>query len=249
MARQVVVSGGGSGIGRAIAEAFAVAGHEVLIVGRRQEPLAAAADALNKLVEGAAVRYEVADLTDVGQVERVAAAAAADSRSVDAVVNNAGGYYGLEYDDSLDGYARQWKANLEGNILPAVLLTHALMPHMTRPGGRIITLSSIAALRGPGTYGGAKAALHPWSAQLAADLGAQGITSNIIAPGFVEDTEFFGDRLNRAGHEARVKQTLVGQAGRPEQIAQLALYLATPAASYITGQIIQANGGALLGRG
>lgn len=249
MSRLVVVSGGGTGIGRAIAGAFAGSGDEVLIIGRRADQLETTARELNKQVEAELVQFRPADLTDAQEGERIAAELAAAGRVVGVVVNNAGGFYGLEHPDTVAGIEAQWRANFEGNVLPAVLLTHALIPLLSRPGGRIVTVSSIAALRGPGTYGGAKAALHPWTAELAERLGPDGITANVIAPGFVEDTEFFGDRMTEAGYQARVRQTLVGKAGRPEQIAALAVHLASAAAAFTTGQIIQVNGGALLGRG
>ncbi|MER8184441.1 SDR family oxidoreductase [Kitasatospora sp. NPDC094015] len=249
MTRLVVVSGGGSGIGRAIAEAFAGAGDDVLILGRRAATLEEAAAAVNAAVAGERVSWRTADLTEVADIEKVAAQLAEGGRTVDVLVNNAGGFYGLDQPDTLAGYAAQWRANFEGNVLPAVLLTEALLPQLTRPGARIVTLSSIAALRGPGTYGGAKAALHPWNAEQAAALGPQGITANIIAPGFVEDTEFFGPRMTPAGHAARVSQTLVGKAGQSSEIAALTRYLASPEAGFVTGQIYQINGGALLGRG
>ena len=69
-----------------------------------------------------------------------------------------------------------------------MLLTHALLPRIRRPGGRIVTIGSIAAFRGPATYGGAKAALHPWSAELSVALAPEGISVNVVAPGFVADT-------------------------------------------------------------
>ena len=135
-------------------------------------------------------------------------------------------------------------------MLTAVLLTTALREHLTRPGGRVIMMSSIAALRGgAGAYSAAKAALHGWALDLAGHLGPDGITVNVIAPGYVADTEFFGGRMTPESHQARVRQTLVGRAGVPDDIAAAVRYLAGPDAGYVTGQVLQVNGGALPGRG
>src|SRR6201999_2379537 len=98
--------------------------------------------------------------------------------------------------------------------LPAVLPTTLLLPLLRRPGGRIILTSSIAAQKGGGgPYSAAKAALHGYVMDLAADLGDQGITANVIAPGYVTDSEFFAGRITPAGHQTRVDATLVKRAG------------------------------------
>lgn len=133
-------------------------------------------------------------------------------------------------------------------LLTAVLLTEALRPALRRPGGRVILISSIAAQRGGGgPYSAAKAALHGYLYDLAAELSPDGITANIVSPGYVADTEFFGGRMTAEGHARRVAQTLVGRAGQPAEIAALIRYLASPAAGFVTGQILNINGGALLG--
>jgi 3-oxoacyl-[acyl-carrier protein] reductase len=245
MNRIVVVSGGGTGIGRATAAAFAAGGDQVVIVGRREDVLKRAADGINRTLDQPAVEIHGADLTDPVQVEELADRL----ETVDVVVNNAGtGIFGPE--GSLADVADAWRRQLDSNVLTAVLLTTALRPKLARPGGRIVSISSIAALRGGGgSYSAAKAALHGWTLALAGDLGGDGITVNVVAPGYVADTEFFGDRLTQAGHVDRVRQTLVNRAGRPEDVAAAVHYLASPAAGYVTGQILQVNGGALLGRG
>jgi 3-oxoacyl-[acyl-carrier protein] reductase len=133
--------------------------------------------------------------------------------------------------------------------MTAVLLTTALLPKLRRPGGRVILMSSVAAVRGGGVYGATKAALHGWAYSLATRLGPDGVTVNVVAPGYVADTEFFGDRMSPEFHESRVRQTLVGRAGEPDDIAAAVTYLASPAAGYVTGQVLQVNGGSALGRG
>jgi 3-oxoacyl-[acyl-carrier protein] reductase len=152
--------------------------------------------------------------------------------------------------DGLDELAGGIRRDLEQNLMTALLLTAVLRPRLRRPGGRVINVSSIAALRGGGeSYSAAKGAIIGWSYSLAADLGPEGITVNIVAPGFIEDTEFFGDSMTEERRRRLVEDTLVGRPGVPDDVAAAVVYLASPEAGYVTGQILQVNGGALLGRG
>src|SRR5205085_402848 len=134
------------------------------------------------------------------------------------------------------------------NVLTAVLLTEALRARLRRPGGRVIAVSSIAASRGGGSYAAAKAALHGWIYGLAAELGREGITANVVAPGYVAETEFFADTMTRERHESLVAQTLTGRAGCPADIAAAARYLSSADAGFVTGQVLHVNGGSLFGR-
>jgi 3-oxoacyl-[acyl-carrier protein] reductase len=224
MARLAVVSGGGTGIGRATAGMLAGEGYDVIIVGRRPDVLADAPGRAAAVVEAVA------------------------GRAVDVVVNNAGAY--LSGDDSTpEGLAARWRANLDSNVLTAVLLTDALLPLLRRPGGRIILTSSIAAQRGGGgPYSAAKAALHGYALDLATQLGPEGITANVIAPGYVTDSEFFDGRMTAEGHAQRVASTLVKRAGVPDDIAESVRWLVGPGGGFVTGQIINVNGGTVLGR-
>lgn len=172
--RHVVVTGGGAGIGRATAAAFANSGAEVVITGRRTGPLADTAAQL-----GGTVRAVPFDAADPAQVEHVLADLPA---TVHVLVNNAGGNtdIGAREPGSLAEVAKAWQANLDANLLSAVLVTTALRDRLA-PGGAIINLSSIAAHRsGAGSYAAAKAAVEAWNLTLAGDVGADRITARAL---------------------------------------------------------------------
>ena len=238
--RQVVVTGGGTGIGKAIATAFAKDGNVVVITGRRPEPLAAAVAELGSSVR--AVRFDAAD---PAQVER---ALGELPETVDVLVNSAGGNTDLGAPDpaTLAGVAAAWRANLDANLLSAVLVTTALRDRLAG-GGTVINFSSIGAHRGlAGSYAAAKAGIEAWTCHtLAAELGASKVTANVVAPGFIDNTEFFRGNLTGQRRETLISETATKRAGTPDDIAAVVLFLASSGASQITGQTIHVNGGAL----
>jgi 3-oxoacyl-[acyl-carrier protein] reductase len=248
MRRLAVVSGGGTGIGYAVAAALAD-DSDVVILGRREDVLSAAADRINAEHDSAPARWLTADLRDPQSVAAAAEAVCDGGRAVDVLVNNAGGNFASHAAPGLAQLRDQYLENFAGNVLPAVLLTHALLPSLRRPGGRVITVSSIAAMRGNASYGAAKAALHPWAAELAIRLAADGITVNTVAPGYVSDTEFYRERMSPQFHADRSRQAPAGRGGEPAEVAGLVRYLAGAEAGFVTGQLIHINGGAWLGRG
>jgi len=239
--RRVVITGGGTGIGRAVASAFARSEEEaeVVVTGRRAKPLDEVAAQFGSIVRGVSF-----DAADPAQVER---ALAELPDKVDVLVNAAGGNtdIGAAEPTNLSDLASAWRANLDSNLISAVLMTAALRDRLA-PGGAVINFSSIAARRGgAGSYAAAKAAIESWNLTLARELGADGITANVIAPGFIEGTEFFRGRMTDARRSALIAQTANGRAGTVDDIAAVALFLASPSASHVTGQTIHVNGGAL----
>jgi 3-oxoacyl-[acyl-carrier protein] reductase len=249
--RNVVISGGGTGIGRAITARFAGAGERVVILGRRKEPLERTAEELNRQYgsrEPCVIPFQ-GDASDpkavLGLGEQIGSWG---NGTVDVVVNNAGGVIRTP-DSSLEELAANWSETYRSNVLSAVLLTEALSSRLRRPGGRIINLSSIAAFRGGGgAYSAAKAAITGWTFDLAARFGSEGITANVVVPGYIENTEFFSDRMTSERHARLISQTLDGRPGRPADVAAVVYFLASEEASHLTGQVVHVNGGALFGR-
>ncbi|MCZ7417605.1 SDR family NAD(P)-dependent oxidoreductase [Streptomyces sp. WMMC897] len=251
MTRTVVISGGGSGIGLATARCFAAEGDQVVLAGRRGEVLEQAA----AQVPGALA--VPADLATAEGARRLARTVAEEFGAVDVLVHSAGGNgrlesepEGLDREDPVASAEHDWTLNFRLNTLTAVLLTEALRERLASPGGRVLFLSSIAAYRGSGSgaYAASKAALHPYAFDLARTLGPRGVTVNVVAPGYVESTEFFGEGLPRERHERLVDETFNGRPGTPGDVAETLHWLASHSAGHITGQVIQVNGGAYLGR-
>jgi 3-oxoacyl-[acyl-carrier protein] reductase len=247
--RTVLITGGGTGIGLATARAFAREGDTTVLVGRRAEVLERAAGTVPGAVPLAA------DLAEPAEVARVERFVADRFGTVDVLVLAAGGTGALEPGppagaEGPAAVAHAWTTAFRVNVLTAVLLTEALRDRLASPGGRVLFVGSIAALRGSGTgfYGAAKAALHPYAFDLARALGPRGVTVNVVAPGYIEDTEFFGDGMTGERRQALIAQTLNGRPGTPGDVAETLHWLASHAAGHVTAQIVQVNGGAERGR-
>ncbi|MEU4588060.1 SDR family oxidoreductase [Kitasatospora aureofaciens] len=238
MTRIVVITGGTSGIGRAIAQSFAVDQAEVFITGRH-------ADTVELTAKELGVHGVVCDATDPGQV----ASLAARLGKLDVLVNAAGGLPEAASADgaSLDALLAQWHANLAQNLLTAVLTTAAVQDKLTSDSS-VISIGSIGAERRGGSYGAAKAGLAAWNASLSAELAPRGVTCNVIAAGYIADTNFFRGQLSDERHRALVEETHNKQPGTVDDIAQTAYFLASPGARHITGQTIHVNGGAFTTR-
>ncbi|MGX7763261.1 SDR family NAD(P)-dependent oxidoreductase [Streptomyces angustmyceticus] len=235
MSRTILVTGGGTGIGRAVAHHFADAGDDVIVTGRRPGPLDETAAGRRR------IRPLVCDHTDPAALTALPAELPG---RIDVLVNNAGGNTDLDTVGATDlaAYAREFRANLDANLLSAVLTTRAVDDRLAA-GGAVVHLGSIAADHGNGAYGAAKAGLASWNIGLSRTLGPRDITANVVAPGYIADTDFFRDRLTDERRDQLVTASAVGRAGSPDDIAGTVAFLASPAARHITGQVLNVNGG------
>lgn len=236
MDRIVLVTGGGGGLGKAVAARFRADGDDVVVTGRNADRLAKAAAELD-------VTAVTCDATDPAQVARLAEQV---GEHVDVLVNMAGGNTDFQRQGEptdLDEVKAAWHANLDANLLSAVLTTTAVLDRF-RAGGTVVNVGSIGAEYASTSYGAAKAAVAAWTAGLAATVGPRGLTANLISPGYVEGTDFFHGLLTDERRAALVERTYTGRAGRVEDVAETAFFLASPGARHITGQTLHVNGGA-----
>jgi 3-oxoacyl-[acyl-carrier protein] reductase len=244
--RTAVVSGGGTGIGLAVAEALMADGCQVMLLGRRVDVLTSAAE---RLADLGAVGIQAVDLSEPDAVaEAMPSVVDRLGGSVDVVVANAG-RPSARPTEGLSSTNDAWLDTVAGNTMTTVLLVEALRPHLSGTG-RLVFISSAAATGpGGGAYGAAKAALHAWMYDLAVELGPSGVTCNVVSPGFIDDTGLFGGRLSEERLNGFVDRTLVKRVGIPSDVANCVRWLAAPSSGYVTAQVIGVDGGALVDPG
>ncbi|HET9818111.1 MAG TPA: SDR family oxidoreductase [Rhodanobacteraceae bacterium] len=238
---RVAIAGGSRGIGRAIARGFLDAGAAVSVCARGQEGL----DALKRDAGAGTERLLVqrCDLADVEQIGTWVDAAVSGLGGLDVLVNNATGY-GFRDDDE------SWLVDFNVDLMAAVRASRFAVPHLKRsPRACILHTSSIGSFRprtmGP-PYAAMKAALNHYARTQALALADDRIRVNAIAPGSIEFPDGVWDRVKHDKPEqyAQVLDTIpFGRFGTPEEVANLALFLASPLAGWITGQIVTVDGG------
>ncbi len=248
--RVAVVTGGGRGIGRALAHSMASAGADVVISARTATDLDRVVDEITQ--SGGRATAAVADATDRSDAVRPVQAALDTYGRVDILVNNVGGTAPGDqhpYGDDLDAI----EATLTLNLTSAFWITHAALPHMRTQGyGRVISIGSGASRRAAASwaYTTAKHGLVGFTSQLAAITGTDGITVNCLCPGWTNTSLVDFERLARSRdvtpREARAAAEAESAQGRilePEELGPLAVLLASPAGGAITGQTIGVDGG------
>jgi NAD(P)-dependent dehydrogenase (short-subunit alcohol dehydrogenase family) len=235
--KTALVTGGGTGIGRAIAHALADAGARLVLVGRREKNLA---DALSERT-GMAVP---ADLVEKDAAAHIAAAVASAGHEPDILVN-AAGVNPRKSADEVDG--KTWANTVHLNLSVPFLIAQALVPHMKKQGwGRIINIASLQSQRAFANgiaYGAAKGGLVQLTRAMAEAWSRHGINANALAPGFFPTdltAPVFADSEAAAYHAA---QTAIGRNGRLEDLAGPAVFLSSEASAYVTGQTLFVDGG------
>lgn len=239
-----IVTGGGSGIGRGIAEAFGRHGAHVVVSYMTSATGAeAAADMIRQ--SGGQARAIQADMTREEDAARIADTAIAEFGRIDVLVANSGGL--LQRSRVSECSLDLWNRALSVNLTSTFLACRAVLPHMeAAQQGTIVTVSSLAAHDGGGNgaahYAASKAGVLTFTKALAKEVGGLGIRVNSVAPGLI-GTQFHDQFSTPEGRLAVVGRTPLAREGQPEDVANTVLFLASPLASFITGETIEVNGG------
>ncbi len=238
--RTALVTGASQGIGRAIALRLAADGAHVILAARNQSKLEAVAEEI--ATAGGHASVQPLDMSDEASIKAAAKAALAHTGAVDILVNNAG----ITRDGLLMRMKRaDWDDVLATNLTGAFLLTQALLSPMVRGRwGRIINITSVVGQTGQAgqaNYAASKAGLIGFTKSLARELGSRTITVNAVAPGYIETamTAVLDDKQR----EAMLTHVPLGRPGTDEDVAHAVAFLASPGAGYITGHVLEVNGG------
>ena len=239
--KNVVVTGAGRGIGQAMAAAFAAEGAKVAVLSRNEKSCGHSANAINEKYPDSARSYAV-DVADFGSMQECGKEILAEMGGVDILINNAG----ITRDGLLLRMSDEdWDAVVGTNLKGAFNSVKAFQRSLMKAdGGRIINVSSVIGLignAGQANYAASKAGLIGFTKSVARELSPRKVTCNAIAPGFVRTdmTDVLGEKMQ----EEILKMVPLKDMGEVEEVANLALYLASPEARYITGQVIAIDGG------
>jgi 3-oxoacyl-[acyl-carrier protein] reductase len=241
--KNALIAGGSRGIGRSIALTFAEAGANVSICARGESALRETEGELRRF--GHTVHAMTADLGDAAAVTKYVTAAAEALGGIDVLVNNASGFGATDDEDG-------WATSISVDLLASVRASRVALPYLEKSRGSIIYISSIAGLRQSvrtPPYGAVKAALVQYTLTQAAQFAAKQIRVNCIAPGSIE---FPGGNWERRKttdpktYDAILRRCRFGRLGTPQEIANVALFLASGAASWVTGQTIAVDGAQML---
>ncbi|MDR0686400.1 MAG: 3-oxoacyl-[acyl-carrier-protein] reductase [Dysgonamonadaceae bacterium] len=239
--KTAIITGGARGIGRAIAGRFASQGCNIaftdLVLDDKTLAIEAEFSAL-----GVKAKAYCSDASDFGDTHRVVESICLDFGGVDILVNNAG----ITKDGLILRMTEvQWDAVLTVNLKSAFNFIHAVAPVMTRRRfGSIINMSSVVGIHGnagQANYSSSKAGMIGLSKSVAQELGSRGVRSNAIAPGFIITD--MTDKLPESVREEWAGKIPLRRGGTPEDVANVALFLASDLSSYVTGQVIQVDGG------
>jgi NAD(P)-dependent dehydrogenase (short-subunit alcohol dehydrogenase family) len=238
----VIITGASSGIGQSLARTFSDRGWTTLLVARNEERLRQVSGELPNST------YRVCDLGEPQEIQ--ALKEDLENRQVDALINNAGVYQPQAIDDHSDA---PWEQQLQTNLMGAVRLTRLCWPALQRQKGCILNISSTLGIRPiPGTaaYSASKAAMNNWTLSLALEGAPHGIRANAICPGIV-DTPIHSYVGSDRPEDQKIYQQVqglqpLGRTGRPEDIASMAYHFCQPEAQWMTGSILNIDGGMLL---
>ncbi len=244
--KTALITGGGTGIGRACAVLFAREGAKVAVAGRRAEPPAAVATELSGA--GNQAFAVVCDVTKSAEVERAVQSVVARFGRLDVVVNNAGAVLAATAEETSEA---DWDRLLGVNLKGTFLVSRAVLPELRKAGGGvIINIGSVLGLVGMkqrAAYAAAKGGVTLLTKAMALDHAHEGIRINCICPSLVE-TELIRELFSvvpdpEAHRRQRIAQIPLGRLGRPEDVAQLALFLASEESSWLTGAALPLDGG------
>ena len=242
--RTALVTGASRGIGAAAARALADLGAGVMIGYIVERP--AAERVVQRIREaGGTAESLAADLSKRSEAEMLIAETVDRFGTLDILVNNAGIWSRSATEEMTD---TEWERMLAVNLGGPFHVTRAAIPHLKSTRGTIINVSSTAGQRGEAFhahYAATKGALQSWTKSLAAELSRDGIRVNAVAPGWVE-TDMTRETLQDARLEEIERSIPLGRVGRPDEIASAIAFLASDAASYVQGEILNVNGGSVL---
>lgn len=238
--RTALVTGASQGIGRAVAQMLAMQGVRVVGAARRTELIARLAD---EVVARGGERIEpvAADLYQADAPERLAEEAERRVGTIDILMNVAGGSRPVSFEATKE----QWEEGMVLNFFRIRELTHALVPAMRkRQWGRVVNFTGTSEPRMLNAAFTAKAAVHVWAKALAREVAADGVTINSLQPGRIHSEQMSQRYPTPELEQAYAKQEIpLGRFGEPAEIAAVAVFLASPLASYVTGTVIPVDGG------